>query len=310
MAPAAIAEPASGSFTIGLLWPVGGKSDVSAALLEALRALGYEPGRNLTVIERAAKASNAELPVLAAELVAMKPNVLAATSTPPSLALKGATATIPIVMIAIGDPVRTHLVESLAHPGGNVTGTANANETWVAKRMEEIVETLPGIRCVLELRNPENQSTMMMVPLVDGLAAKFGFKLKRIDAASGDQLDRALAAPPDGDCKTAMLLPLDALLIGRRADIADYALKNHIALFGPYKADAEAGALMSFGVNRNEQGRLGASYVDKILKGAKPEDLPVYQPTQFEIVVNLKTARALGLTIPQSILAAADEVIE
>jgi putative tryptophan/tyrosine transport system substrate-binding protein len=310
LTPAAMAQPAPGSFTVALLWPVGAKSDWSSTFLEALRALGYEQGRNLALIERTAKASNAELPQLAAELVAMKPNVLAAMSTPPSLALKRATATIPIVMIAIGDPIGSHLVDSLAHPGGNVTGTANSAETWVAKRMEGIAETLPGIRCVLTLRNPENQSIMMLSGMVEGLAAKFGFKLKAIDVASGDQLDRALATPPDDDCKTAMFLPLDTLFTARRTEIAEYALRNHVALFAPFKGDAEAGALMSFGVDINDQWRLSASYVDKILKGAKPEDLPVQQPTQFEIVVNLETARALGVTIPQSILTAADEVIE
>lgn len=128
--------------------------------------------------------------------------------------------------------------------------------------------------------------------------------------ASGDELDRALATPPDEDCKAAMLLTIDAEFIARRSQIADYALRNHIALFAGLKEDAEAGALISFGVDLDDQWRLGAEYVDKILKGAKPEALPFQQPVKFQLAVNLKTARALGVTIPQSILAGADEVIE
>jgi putative tryptophan/tyrosine transport system substrate-binding protein len=262
------------------------------------------------VVARAAKASNTELPALAAELAALKPNVLVAMSTPPSLALKGATTSIPIVVLAIGDPIGSHLVQSLAHPGGNVTGTANAVEQWVAKQFEGVTEVLPGIRCVLTLRNTENQSIMMLSAQIEKLAAKLGFELRPVNVASGDELDRALGTPPADDCKTAMVLPLDGLFISRGAQIVDYALRNRIALFTEFAGDAEAGALMTFGIDLDAQWRLGADYVDKILKGARPEDLPVQQPIKFEIVVNLKTARAIGVTIPQSILAAADKVIE
>jgi putative tryptophan/tyrosine transport system substrate-binding protein len=191
-----------------------------------------------------------------------------------------------------------------------VTGIANAAEQWVAKRFEAVTEVFPGIRCVLTLRDPENQAIMMLSDRVETLAAKLGFKLRPIDVASVVQLDKALGTPPDDDCKTAMAVPLDPVLIARRAQIADYALRYRIALFAPFREDAEAGALMSFSIDLDDQWRLGAIYVDKILKGAKPEDLPVQQPTKFQIVVNLKTAKAIGVTIPQSILAQADKVIE
>jgi putative ABC transport system substrate-binding protein len=304
------AEPAPGSFTIGMLWPVGAKSDWSTPFIQAMRDLGYREGQNLTVVSRVAKDSNAELPALAAELVALKPDVLVSMFTPPSLALKGATATIPIVAVNIGDPIGTRLVRSLAHPGGNVTATANGVQLWGPKRLEQITEVLPGVRCVLSLRNPTNQSIMQSFPSREDASAKLGLELRSIDVASRDALDRVLAARPDEHCGRALLLNLDILFIARRTDIADYALRNGMALFAPFHEDAEAGALISYGVDNDNQWRRGAAYVDKILKGAKPEDLPVEQPTKFELVINLKTAKALGLTIPQSILALADRVIE
>jgi putative ABC transport system substrate-binding protein len=309
-ASAVLAQPAPGAFTVGLLLPASGSSDRASGFLRHMRELGYEQGRNLTLVVRAPKESNAELPALAAELAAMKPDALAVLGTTPALALKRATTSIPIVAITIGDPIGTHLVESLAHPGGNVTGTAIATNLWTGKRAEQIRETFPELRCALMLRNPENLSSMVQAALWDRLAADFGFELRRIDVASGDELDRALAAPRDEDCKAAMLLTIAAVFSARRSQIADYALKNHIALFAGYKEDAEAGALMSFGVDQDDQWRLGAAYVDKILKGAKPETLPFQRPSKFKLVVNLKTAGALGVTIPQSILAGADEVIE
>lgn len=306
LASLAASQPAPGSFTVGVLWPVGACCETPPAFVKTLRDLGYKEGVNLTVIGRGAKTSNAELPPLAAELASLKPDVLVAISTPPSLALKNATTKIPILALNVADPIGSHLVQSLAHPGGNVTGIANGAEQWVAKRFEAVTEVLPGIRCVLALRNPENQSLMMLSDRVEALAAKLGFVLRQIDVGSVAQLDKALGNPPDEDCKTAMSLPLDTVLIARRAQIADYALRYRIALFAPFREDAEAGALMSFGIDLDDQWRLGAAYVGKILKGAKPEDLPVQQPTKFEIVINLKTAKALGLTIPQSILAQAD----
>jgi len=309
-ASAVLAQPAPGAFTVGLLLPAAATGDNVSFFIKHMRELGYEQGRNLTLVVRAPKKSNAELPALAAELAAMKPDALAVLGTTPALALKRATASIPIVAISIGDPIGTHLVESLAHPGGNVTGTAIATNLWTGKRAQQIRETLPELRCVLLLRNPENLSSVMQAPLWDRVAAEFGFELRTIDVASGDELDRALAAPRDEDCKAAMLLTVGAVIRARRSQIADYALKNHIALFGGSKEDAEAGALMSFGVDLDDQFRLGAAYVDKILKGAKPETLPFQQPNRFQLVVNLKTAGALGVTIPQSILAGANEVIE
>jgi putative ABC transport system substrate-binding protein len=305
------AQPAPGSFTIGMLGPVGaGDGGPPPAFIQALRELGYEQGRNLSVLTRAAKTSNSELPALAAELAALKPDVLVAPGTPPSLALKNATTSIPIVALNIGDPIKSGLVQSFAHPGGNVTGTANGAEVWVAKRLEAVVEALPGVKCVLDLRNPANPSIAQAAASTRAAAKRLGFEMRPLEASTGEELDRALAAPLDPSCAAAMFLPLDYLFIARRAQIAEFARSHQIALFAPFREDAEAGALMSFGVSSDDQWRLGAGYVDKILKGEKPADLPVQLPTKFEIVINLKTAKAIGVTIPQAILAAADGVIE
>jgi putative tryptophan/tyrosine transport system substrate-binding protein len=302
-------QPVASVVTLGLLSPVG-MTGASPALMEALGKLGYQQGRNLTILLRAAKDSNAELPGLAAELVNLKPDVLVALTTPPSLALKNATATIPIVMVAIGDPIATGLVQSLAHPGGNVTGTANAVEEWGAKGLQIVTEMLPGIRCMIYLRNPANPAIMAQEEMRRNVAEKLGVGFAVIDASTPEQLDRVLAAPLDDNCRTALFLSLDGLFIARRAQIAEFALRQKIALFAPFPKDAEAGALIAFGINLDEQWRVGASYVDQIVKGAKPADLPVQRPVKFETVINLKTAKAIGVEVPTSLLLSADRVIE
>jgi len=302
-------QSVAGVATLGLLGPVG-TTGTSSVLTEALDKLGYQQGRNLKIIFRSAKVSNAELPELAAALVSQKPDVLVAFYTSPALALKNATAAIPIVMVATGDPIGTGLVKSLAHPGGNVTGTANASEQWGARRLQMVTEMLPGIRCLTFWRNPTNQSVVAADGTRRKNAEKLGLEFEEIDFATPEKLDQLLAGPIDGRCKTALFLPLDGLFLARRAQIAEFALRHKIALFAPFPEDAEAGALMAFGIDLNEQWRLGASYIDKKLKGAKPDDLPVQQPTKFENVVNLKTAKAIGVEVATSPLLSADRVIE
>jgi putative ABC transport system substrate-binding protein len=237
---------------LGLLGPVG-MTGVSPVLIEALEKLGYQQGRNLKIIFRSAKDSNAELPELAAALVNQKPDVLVAFYTPPALALKNATAAIPIVMVSIGDPITTGLVKSLAHPGGNITGTANASEQWGAKRLQMVTEMLPGIRCLTFWRNPTNQSVVAADGSRKKNAEKLGLEFEEIDIATPEKLDQMLAGPVDGRCKTALFLPLDGLFLGRRAQIAEFALRQKIALFAPFPEDAEAGALMAFGINLKPQ---------------------------------------------------------
>jgi putative ABC transport system substrate-binding protein len=302
-------QPMPGVATIGFLG-VAGIASASPAFIEALGKLGYHEGRNLTILHRAAKDSNAELPALAEELVKLKPAVLVAFGTPPVQALKNATAEIPIVMVGLGDPIGTGLIQSLAHPGGNVTGTANAANELRAKRLQLVVQMLPGIRCLAYLRNPSNQSIMAGENTRKSTGEKLGIDFEVVDVATPEQLADVLAAPLSDRCKTALFLPLDGLFISRRSQIAEFALRQKIALFAPFREDAEAGALMAFSSNIDEQWRLGASYVDLILKGAKPADLPVQQPTKFEMVVNLKTAKVLGVEVPTALLLSADKVIE
>jgi putative ABC transport system substrate-binding protein len=295
--------------TIGILATVG-IADASPSFVEALDKLGYRLGRNLTILFRSARDNNAELPGLAAELVSLKPDVLMAGTTPPVLALKDATTTIPIVMVGIGNPIATGLVKSLAYPGGNITGTANAVEEWTAKRLQSVTEMLPGIHCLSYLRNPANQAIMANEPGRKSIGEKLGIDFEVIDASTPEQLDQVLAHPLPGQCKTALFLPLDGLFIGRRSQIAEFALRQKAALFAAFREDAEAGALIAYGSNLDAQWRLGATYVDQILKGARPADLPVQQPTKFETIINLKTAKAIGIQVPTSLLLSADEVIE
>jgi putative ABC transport system substrate-binding protein len=243
-------------------------------------------------------------------LVSLKPDVLVAGSTPPVLALKNATTTIPIVMIGIGDPISTGLVKSLAHPGGSITGTANAVEEWNAKRLQSVTEMLPGIRCLSYLRNPANQSIMAHEAERERTGEKLGIDFEVIDVSTPEQLDQVLARPLAEHCRSALYMPLDGLFIARRAQIAEFALRQKAALFASFREDAEAGALIAYGFNVDAQWRLGADYVDQILKGAKPADLPVQQPTKFETIINLKTAKAIGIEVPTSLLLSADEVIE
>lgn len=295
--------------TIGILAAVG-TTDASPSFIQALDKLGYLRGRNLSILFRSPKDSNAELPGLAAELVSAKPDVLVAGTTPPVLALKEATTTIPIVMVGIGSPMATGLIKSLAHPGGNITGTANAVEEWQAKRLQSVKEMLPGIRCLSYLRNPSNQSIMANEAARKSNAEKLGIDLEFIDVSTPEQLDQVLAHSLPEQCKTALYLPLDALFTARRSQIAEFALRQKTALFAAFREDAKAGALITHGFNLEAQWRLAAGYVDQILKGARPADLPVQQPTTFETIINLKTAKAIGVQVPTALLLSADEVIE
>ena len=245
--------------------------------------------------------------------MSLKPDIMVTTSTPPTLALKHATATIPIVMIGVGDPIATGLVQSLAHPGGNITGTANAVEEWFAsgtRRLQSVTEMLPSLRCLSYLRNPATQSIIAGDAGRKSIGQKLGIDFNVIDVSTPEQLDQVLTRPLEPRCASALFLPLDGLFIARRTQIAEYALRQKAALFAPFREDAEAGALIAFGFNLDLQWRLGADYVDQILKGAKPEDLPVQQPVRFETIINMKTAKALGIQVPPSLLLAADEAIE
>jgi putative ABC transport system substrate-binding protein len=278
--------------------------------IQMLRERGYEEGRNLKIEFRSAKGIPEALPKLAAELVSLKPDVLVGSTTPAALALKHETDAIPIVFLFVSDPVATGLVKSFANPGGNLTGAANATEVWEGKSLQLIAETLPGICCVTLLRNPSNQTAPLIQGVYEKAAKSLCIELRILDAANPEKLQEALASPLEDRFKTAVVVSPDGLFTGRGSQIAEFTQRQHIPLFAAYRADAVAGALIGFGASFDSQYGLAADYVDKILKGAKPTDLPVQQPTALDLVINLKVAKSLGIEIPQMVLARATELIE
>ena len=250
------------------------------------------------------------LPDLAAELVRLKVvDVIVATPTPPAAAAKNATGTIPIVMIAVGDPVGQGLIASLARPCGNVTGLSfSVGLEIIGKQLELLKETVPKVRRVAILSNPANPFHPLAIKEVKVAARSLGVQLQLLEARGPNEFDGAFAAMAK-ERVGALLVVTDPLFFLHRTRLADLAAKSRLPAAHGVREHVEAGSLMSYGPSLPDLSRRAATFVDKILKGAKPADLPVEQPTKFELVVNLKTAKALGLTIPQSILIRADEVI-
>jgi putative ABC transport system substrate-binding protein len=278
--------------------------------IQMLRERGYEEGRNLKIEYRTAKGRQQDLPKLAAELVSLKPDMVIGSTTPAAMALKQATDSIPIVFLFVSDPVSTGLVKSFDHPGGNVTGVTVSDEYFSVKTLELIRDTLPGICCLSMLRNPSNRAESVITATFEKTAKSLGIELRFMDAGNPDQLKEVLAIPLEGRFKTALLVRAESLFVAGQTQIIEYMQQQHLPAFGPYRADAVAGALMSFGASYDGQYHAMTEYVDKILKGTKPADLPVQAPTAFDLVLNLKVAKALGLQIPQSVLARATELIE
>ena len=248
------------------------------------------------------------LPALAAELVALKVDVIVASGTPTALAAKNATTTIPIVFATSGDPVGT-LVASIARPGGNVTGLSLVGPELVARQLQLLKEAVPKASRVAFLSNPDNPYTPVMVKEVEAAARSLKVRMQRVESRGGAATDAAFDAMAR-ERPNALLVLFDPVLTGQRARISELANKHRLPSMCPHREYAEDGGLMAYGASLTDLYRRAATYVDKILKGAKPGDLPVEQPTKFELVINLKTAKALGLTIPPSLLARADEVIQ
>jgi len=306
--PASVATPQTVKpVTVGYLSLL---PSIPPIFTEALHERGYEEGRNVRIEFRSAKGSKEALPKLAAELVSLKPDVLIGGTTPAASALKQETDSIPIVFFFVSDPVATGLVKSFDHPGGNVTGVSVADEYWTVKTLELVKETLPGICCLTILRNQSNQAAPFLTAIYEKTAKSLGIELKMMDAGNPSQLNEVLAIPLEGRFKTALLVTPESIFVAGRTQIVDYMQRQHLPLFAPYRADAVAGALMSFGASYDGHFRAMVDYVDKILKGAKPADLPVQQPTAFDLVLNLKVAKAFGVQIPQTVLARATDLIE
>ena len=282
------------------------------AFLQGLTDLGYVEGRNVVIEYRDAEGKSERLPALAAELVALKVDVIVAASIQPALAAKQATRTLPIVFASVGDPVSSGLVTSLARPGGNVTGLSFLAPELVGKHLELLKQAVPGVSRVAVLWQPGFLGERMEKDLLsraEAAAQALGVRTQFVEARAPADFDRAFSEMTRARAAALTVLS-SSMFLGERRRLVDLAAKHRLPAEYPYREFVDAGGLMSYGANIADLYRRAATYVDKILKGAKPADLPVEQPTKFELVINLKAVKALGLTIPQSVLSRADEVIQ
>jgi putative ABC transport system substrate-binding protein len=283
------------------------------AFRQGLRDLGYVEGRNLLIEYRDAKGKPERFPALAAELVALKVDVIVAGGgTLGALAAKQATATLPIVFPVAGDPVAEGLVTSLARPGGNVTGLSIVSPELVGKSLELLKEAVPGVSRVALLLKPDSmpdRARKDRLEAAEVAARALGVRLQVVEARGPEDFDRAFSDMTRARAGALYVLATPVFDIARRR-LVDLAAKNRLPTVYSFKGWVEEGGLMSYGPDVADLFRRAAPYVDKILKGARPGDLPVEQPTKFELVINLRTAKAFGLTIPASVLLRADQVIE
>ncbi|MBI4638093.1 MAG: ABC transporter substrate-binding protein [Candidatus Rokubacteria bacterium] len=280
------------------------------AFRQELRRLGYVEGQNIAIAYRSADGGFERLPDLAATLVGLKVDVIVAVVTQATLAAKKATSTIPIVMVGASDPVRSGLVASLGRPGGNVTGTSSVATDVVGKQLELLREMLPKASRVAALWNPANPVFQkLQLGEATAAAAKLRVQLRFVEVRMPDELDRAFAEIAK-ERTDALVVLADPVLYVHAARIADLVTKHRLPAVGAAREFADAGGLIAYGPNYIEAYRRAATYVDRILRGTKPADLPVEQPTKFELVINAKAARALGVTIPRSLVVRADQVME
>ena len=311
-APLAVEAQQAGKVArIGFLSPASSTTapHIVEAFRQGLRDLGYVEGQNIVVEYRYANGKAEALPDLAAELVSLKVDVIVASGTPGPLAAKSATKTIPIVMASAGDPVRTGLVASLARPGGNVTGLSTLTPDLGGKRLQLVKELLPGVSRVAVLWNAANPYTALLVREIEAAARTLRVQIQSLEVRGPDDFQNVLPTAISGGAG-ALVVVDDPLTVSSRTWIVSFAAQHRLPAMYGFREFAEAGGLMAFGANLADLYRRAPVYVDKILKGAKPADLPVEQPAKFDLVINLKTAKALGLTIPPSLLARADQVIE
>jgi len=280
------------------------------AFRQGLRDLGYIDGQNITIEYRWAEGRDDRLPDLAAELVRLKVDVIVTSGTPGAVAAKQATKTIPIVMASSGDPVLSGLVVSLAQPGGNVTGYSTRPGELEGKRLELLKRAAPKVSRVAVLWNPDNRTNHAFYQHTQIAAKTLRVTLQpAVDARRVADFEHAFATIAGARPNALVVLP-DRLLLAHRRRIVDFAAHNRLPAMYPYREYVDDGGFMSYGTRYTDLFRAAATFVDKILKGMKPADIPVQQATNFEFIINLKTAKALGLTIPPSLLGRADEVIQ
>jgi putative ABC transport system substrate-binding protein len=302
------AQSTSKLYRIGYLTAGAPPAPTLASFSNALRELGWIEGKTFVLETRYADNHLDRLPGLAAELVQLDVDVIVAIGTLAPLAAKRATSTIPIVMLA-GDPVGSGIVSNLARPGGNITGTSLNSPELAGKRLQLLKEMLPRIATVAVLWNEANPYPALVFAQTEAAGRTLGIRILSMPVHNSSDVPKALGAALRGGAG-GLITVEDPLTGSHRAQIVDFAARNRLPAMYGFREFVDVGGLLSYGAQLADLSRRGAQYVDKILKGAKPGDLPIEQPTKFELVINLKTAKALGLTIPQSILLRADEVIE
>ena len=280
-----------------------------AAFMEALTKFGWNVGVNIHVEYRWSAGDNARTQTYAAELASLMPDVIFAQGTPVTMALKSATRTVPIVFVNVTDPVSSGLVASLAQPGGNITGFTNFEYSMGGKWLQLLKDIAPSVRRVAVILNPDSVATRPLLNSIKSAAKTFDFEVIKVAVHDAGEIDREIGKLVGEKNIGLMVLP-DFIPLANRELIIALATRYNMPNIFPFRIFATTGALMSLGIDTNDLFRRAASYIDRVLRGTKPQDLPIQGPTTFQLVINLKTAKTLGLTVPQGLLNAADEVIE
>ena len=303
------AQPKPKNYRIGVLSGLTLSASEIEALQQGLQEHGYVSGKNAQIEWRVADGRYEQLPKFAAELVGLKVNAIISITTSATVSAKAATTTIPIVFVDVADPVASGLVRTLGRPGGNITGVSNASSELDAKRLELLKETLPSLKSIAILTNPGNEVSTLHSQNLRVAAEKLAVAFHVVEVHDSGELVAALTSISNERVQALVPTP-DALLFSYRTQVVDLAMKARLPVVGWAPKMAEDGALLSYGVSYAAMARRAGYFVDKIFRGAKPSDLPVERPTQFELVINVKTAKALGIPIRQSILTRASQVIQ
>ena len=294
---------------VGLITPTPLTPAMLSAFRDGMHERGYVEGQNLSIAVRWPQGPFEQNPGLVAELVSSNIDVIVAWATPSVVAVRRATSTIPIVMVSIGDPLGSGFVASLARPGGNITGVSNITVDLSAKLVGLLIEFVSDMKRVGVVHNPFNPNATMQLRQTEETIRKLGLQAHVVEAYTSEEYERSFARLSGESVKGVVLLA-DPSVIEQRLRIAEVAQAARLPTAFQLRENVEAGGLLSYGANINSQFQLAAFYVDRILRGAKPADLPVQEPTKIELVINLKTAKALGLSVPPTLLATADEMIE
>ena len=295
----------------GVLWPTTYVAHFNEAFKQGLRQHGYIEDRDFTLVHRYSEGRVERVPEIVAELVRTRVDVIVTAVDSTIAEAKRQTQSIPIVMVGASDPVRTGFVASLARPGGNVTGLSRMSPDLSGKRLEVLREAVPHLaRVVAVMWDPDIRGALLDFKELEGPARSLRLQLQSLEVSRADDFDRALSAITAARAEALIVISPNPVAFANRDRLASFAQQNRLPSMYAIRDFVEAGGLLSYGPNGSDLFRRAAAYVDKILKGTRPADLPVEQPTKFELIINLKTAKALGLTVPHSLLLRADQVIE